>query len=531
MFFNSRRSAIHAKHGMVATSQPLAAMAGLRMMMAGGNAVDAAVATAAALNVVEPMSTGVGGDLFSLIWLAKERRVVALNASGRAPAAAAIDDVTRTGLSHIPNDSAWSVSVPGAVNGWDTLLREYGTMSLEQVLQPAIQYAEEGYPVSDVIAYQWSLGVDKLARFPSGQELLLNGRAPREGEVMHLPGLGATLRAIAGGGPDAFYRGPIARKIADYVQQRGGWMTPEDLAADYATWDEPISTDYHGVTCWECPPNGQGLIALMAMNIVEGMPLRDMGFQSLDTYHHMIEATRLAFTDGFQYIADPRASSVPTQELLSKAYAAERRGLIQPDRAMTSPTFGKIPAVHDTVYLSCVDEEGNGCSFINSLFAGFGSGLVVPGTGIALQNRAGLFSLDPDHPNALEPGKRPFHTIIPALATRGGDLWLTYGVMGGFQQAQGHLQVIANMVDFEMGPQAALDALRFSVRLDGMVELEEGISPEVAEGLAAKGHPVEVIEGFRRTTFGGAQLIERNPDTGMLIGASEPRKSGAAVGW
>ncbi len=531
MFFNSRRSAIHAKHGMVATSQPLAAMAGLRMMMAGGNAVDAAVATAAALNVVEPMSTGVGGDLFSLIWLAKERRVVALNASGRAPAAAAIEDVTRTGLNHIPNDSAWSVSVPGTVNGWDTILREYGTMSLEQVLQPAIQYAEEGYPVTDIIAYQWSTGVDKLARYPSGQELLLNGRAPMEGEVMHLPLLGATLRAIAEGGPDAFYRGPIAQKIADYVQLRGGWMTPEDLAADYATWDEPISTDYHGVTCWECPPNGQGLIALLAMNIAEGVPLREMGHQSLDAYHHMIESIRLAFADGLQYIADPRATSVPTLELLSKEYAAERRGLIDRDRAIASPTFGKIPAVHDTIYLSAVDEEGNGCSFINSLFAGFGSGLVVPGTGIALQNRAGLFSLDADHPNALVPGKRPFHTIIPALATRGDELWLTYGVMGGFQQAQGHLQVISNMVDFDLPPQAALDALRFSVRMDGMVDLEEGVSPEVSEGLAAKGHEVGVRGGYQRVSFGGAQLIARNPETGVLTGASEPRKSGAAVGW
>ncbi len=531
MYFNSRRSAIHAKHGMVATSQPQAALAGLRMLMAGGNAVDAAVATAAALNVLEPMSTGVGGDLFSLIWLAKEKRVVALNASGRAPAAANIDDLDRHGLEYIPGDSAWSVSVPGTVNGWDTILREYGTMSLADVLQPAIQYAEEGYPVTDVIAYQWATGVGKLERYPSGHEFLLNGRAPREGEVMHLPNLGATLRAIAEGGPDAFYRGPIADKIAAYVQERGGWMTPEDLAADFATWDEPISTDYHGVTCWECPPNGQGLIALMAMNIVEGIPIREMGFQSLDTYHHMIEATRLAFADGFEYIADPRASLVPTSQLLDKEYAADRRALISPTLAMERAPFGKVPAVHDTVYLAAVDEEGNGCSFINSLFAGFGSGLVVPGTGIALQNRAALFSLDPDHANALAPGKRPFHTIIPAMATRGDELWLTYGVMGGFQQAQGHLQVIANMVDYELGPQAALDALRFSVGLDGVVDLEEGISPEVANGLASRGHRIEVIEGYRRIGFGGAQVIERNPETGMLIGASEPRKSGAAVGW
>lgn len=531
MYFNSRRSAIHAKHGMVATSQPMAAMAGLRMLMAGGNAVDAAVATAACLNVVEPMSTGVGGDLFSLIWLAKERRVVALNASGRAPAAAAIEDVTRHGLDRIPGDSAWSVSVPGTVNGWDTILREYGTMPLSEVLQPAIEYAEEGYAVTDVIAYQWSNDLGKLARYPSGQEFLLDGRAPREGEVIRLPNLGRTLRAVAEGGPDAFYRGDIARKIADYVQLRGGWMTPEDLADDCPTWDEPISTEYHGVTCWECPPNGQGLIALIAMNIVEGLPIRGMGFQSLDTYHHMIEATRLAFADGFEYIADPRASLVPTQQLLSKDYAARRRALIDPETAMQSVPFGRVPAGADTVYLSCVDEEGNGCSFINSLFAGFGSGLVVPGTGIALQNRAALFSLDAEHANALAPGKRPFHTIIPALATRGDELWLTYGVMGGFQQAQGHLQVIANMVDFGLGPQAALDALRYSVRLDGMVELEEGVPAEVAEGLAKRGHAVDVVSGPRRVIMGGAQLVERNPDTGMLTGASEPRKSGAAVGW
>jgi len=531
MYFSSRRSAIHAKHGMVATSQPLASMAGLRMLMNGGNAIDAAVATAAALNVVEPMSTGVGGDLFSLIWLAKEKRVVALNSSGRAPAAAAIEDVTKHGHTRIPGDSAWSVSVPGTVNGWDTLLREYGTMPLAEVMKPAIQYAEEGYPVSDIVAYQWSTGVEKLSAHPSGQELLLNGVAPVEGDVFYMPNLAKVLRSIAEGGPDAFYRGPIAEKIARYIQELGGWMTTEDLANDSPTWDEPISTDYRGVTCWECPPNGQGLIALIAMNIVEGLDVRSMGFQSLDTYHHLIEATRLAFADGLQYIADPRANYVPTSELLSKSYAADRRGLIEKDRAMPTVEYGKIPAVHDTVYLSCVDEEGNGCSFINSLFAGFGSGLVVPGTGIALQNRAALFSLNPDHPNALAPGKRPFHTIIPAMATRDNELWLTYGVMGGFQQAQGHLQIIANMVDFDLGPQEAVDALRFSVGLDGVVDLEEGVAPEVSGGLAARGHTIEYVSGYRRASMGGAQVIERDPETGMLTGASEPRKSGAAVGW
>lgn len=531
MYFNSRRSAIHAKHGMVATSQPLASMAGLRMLMNGGNAIDAAVATAAALNVVEPMSTGVGGDLFSLIWLAKEKRVVALNASGRAPAAAAIEDVIKAGYTSIPNTSAFAVSVPGTVNGWDTILREYGTMPLSEVMKPAIRYAEEGFPVSDIVAYQWQRDVDKLKLHPSGSEMLLNGDAPSEGDIFYMPNLAKVLRGIAEGGPKAFYNGEVAEKIARYIQELGGWMTTEDLAKDAPTWDEPISTDYRGVTCWECPPNGQGLIALLAMNIVEGMDIRGMGSQSPEAYHHMIEAMRLSFADGLQYIADPRKNYVPIEELLSKSYAQERRGLINQDRAMSSVDFGKIPAIHDTVYLSAVDEEGNACSFINSLFAGFGSGLVVPGTGIALQNRAALFSLNPDHPNALVPGKRPFHTIIPAMATKDDELWLSYGVMGGFMQAQGHLQVISNMVDFNMGPQQAIDALRFSVGFDGDVTLEEGVDPAVIKELEDKGHTVSLREGYSRVTMGGAQVIERNPETGVLTGASEPRKSGSAVGW
>ena len=346
-----------------------------------------------------------------------------------------------------------------------------------------------------------------------------------------MPNLAKVLRGIAEGGPKAFYNGEVAEKIARYIQELGGWMTTEDLANDAPTWDEPISTDYRGVTCWECPPNGQGLIALLAMNIVEGMDIRGMGFQAPETYHHMIEAMRLSFADGLQYIADPRKNYVPIEELLSKSYAQERRGLINRDRAMPSVGFGKIPAIHDTVYLSAVDEEGNACSFINSLFAGFGSGLVVPGTGIALQNRAALFSLNPDHPNALVPGKRPFHTIIPAMATKDGELWLSYGVMGGFMQAQGHLQVISNMVDFNMGPQQASDALRFSVGFDGDVTLEEEVDPAVIKGLEDKGHTVSLREGYSRVTMGGAQVIERNPETGVLTGASEPRKSGSAVGW
>ena len=531
MQFTSRRSPVLARRGMVATSQPLAAMAGLRMLMEGGNAVDAAIATAAALAVVEPMSTGIGGDAFALIWMDREKQVRALNGSGRAPAAASLEEVRRQGYGSIPNESPWAVSVPGTVGAWQTTLESYGTMPLAEVLKPAIAYAEEGYAVSPVVAYQWGESLDRLARRPSGQELLLNGRAPRTGEVMRLPELGRILRDIADGGPDAFYRGPLAERIASFVQSEGGWLATEDLAAHTSTWETPISTDYRGVTCWECPPNGQGLVALLAMNIMEGYDVAGMGFQSPETYHHMIEAIRLGFADGLRYIADPAAVAVPTSELLSKDYATERRGLIRPDRAMPSVEFGRVPAYHDTVYITCADGQGNACSFINSLFQGFGTGLVVPGTGIALQNRAALFSLDAEHPNALAPGVRPFHTIIPAMATRDGGLWLSFGVMGGFQQPQGHLQVLANMLDYGLDPQEALNALRFSVGLDGTVALEEGVSPEVAQGLARRGHAVGIVGGFPRTAFGGGQVIERDAETGVLRGGSEPRKDGIAVGW
>ena len=531
MQLNSRRSPVLARRGMVATSQPLGAMAGLRILMQGGNAIDAAVATAAALNVVEPMSTGVGGDAFALVWMAKEKQVRAINASGRAPAGASIEELSRQGITQIPPQSAYAVSVPGAVNGWHSILQACGTMPLSEVLKPAIEYAEEGYPVSNVIAYQWDLNVPKLAQRPSGRELLLNGGAPKEGDVMRLPELAKTLRSIAEGGPEAFYKGPVAEKIARYVQEEGGWLSTEDLANDTSTWDEPVYTDYRGVRCWECPPNGQGLIALIALNIVEGFDLRSMGPQSADTYHHLIEAIRIAFADGLHYIADPRATQVPTSELLSKSYARQRGALIRKDQAFTSVEFGKVPTLHDTVYISCVDGQGNACSFINSVFQGFGTGLVVPGTGIALQNRAALFSLDPGHPNALTPGKRPFHTIIPAMATRDGELWLTYGVMGAFQQPQGHLQVLVNMIDFGLDPQEALNALRFSVGLDGSVALEEGVSPEVYRGLERRGHKVDIVSGYQRLKFGGGQVIERNPETGVLIAGSEPRKDGVAVGW
>lgn len=516
---------------MVATSQPLASIAGLRMLMEGGNAVDGAVAAAATLNVVDPPSTGVGGDLFALVWLDRERCVHALNASGRAPGAASLDHLINEGFTNMPRFSPYAVTVPGTVDGWDTLLSSYGSMSLDYVLQPAIEYAESGYAVSEVVSDLWASAQPKLARHPSGAEFLIDRRAPRHGEVIRLPELARTLRAIAEGGADAFYRGELAEKVAGFIQELGGWLATEDLASHTHTWDDPISTDYRGVKCWECPPNGQGLAALEALNIAEGFDLKGMGFQTPATYHHLIEAMRLSFADALSYIADPNMARVPVQELLSKGFAETRRSLIKRDRALTQVPPGDVKTGGDTVYVSCVDGAGNACSLINSLYQEFGTGLVVPGTGIALQNRGALFSLDPSHPNALQPAKRPYHTIIPAMATRKGELWLSYGVMGGFQQPQGHLQALVNMIDFGLDPQAALNALRFSVQLAGGVALEEGLAQSTVQDLQRRGHSVFLVEGYGRRVFGGGQVIQRDPDTGILHGGSDPRKDGCAIGW
>ena len=535
-YFTSRRSAVVARRGAVATSQPLAAQAGLRMLMAGGHAVDAAVASAAALNVLEPMSTGVGGDMFALIWDNRAKRVLALNGSGRSAAATNAADVKRKGYERIPTsgtDAGLSVSVPGTVDGWQTALAACGRMTLRETLAPAIDYALNGFAVSEVIAYQWRTNERKLAAHPSGLELLPGGRAPRFGEIVTLPTLGRTLQAIADGGRDAFYTGPIAAQIAAFVQEQGGWLTPADLANHHSDWDDPIHTDYRGVTVWECPPNGQGIAALMALNIAEGFALPAMAAQSPEAYHCLIESMRLAFADALHYVADPRAVNVPIAQLLSKSYAARRRAAIQPDAAMVDVGYGNPNGSADTVYVTAVDAEGNACSFINSVFHSFGSGLVVPSTGIVLQNRGALFSLDPAHPNYARGSQRPYQTIIPGMATRDGELWLSFGVMGGFQQPQGHLQVISNMVDFGMDAQRALDALRFHIDIggSGTVMLEAGVPDETVSALRDRGHVIEIVDGYERMLFGGGQIIARDAESGALIAGSEPRKDGAAVGW
>ncbi len=534
-YFNGRRSTVLAQRGACATSQPLAAQAGLQMLMAGGNAVDAAVAAAAALSVVEPMSTGLGGDLFCLIWKAKDRKVRALNSSGRASENADAENMRQKGYQRMPlsgPDVACSVTVPGTVAGWDAALKKHGRMTFNEVLQPALMYAKTGFPVSELIAQMWQANEDKLTEHASGQELLYNGRAPRYGEVMRLPTMANTLELIREGGASAFYEGLLAQRIASYVQSHGGWLTTEDLRNHVATWEEPICSQYRGVTVWECPPNGQGLAALLALNVAEQFELGSFAAQSVERYHYLIESMRLGFADALYFISDPSVHPVPVTELLHPDYTRKRASLIRPDRAMNNVHYGNPYQGSDTVYVTAVDSEGNACSLINSTFQNFGSGLVVPETGISLQNRGAGFSLDPDHPACLEAGKRPYHTIIPAMATRGDDLWLSFGVMGAFQQPQGHLQVISNMVDYGMDPQQALDALRFSIELESQtVRLEAGVSASVIDGLQQRGHQIQLIDGWQRMEFGGGQIIMRNPETGVLSAGSEPRKDGAAVGF
>ena len=534
-FFNSRRSDIVAANGAVASSQPLASQAGLRVLQDGGNAIDAAVCMAATQSVVEPMSTGVGGDMFALVWGSSSNKPDGINGSGRAGRGTSISEVKQQGLSSIPESgdgAAMSITVPGTVCGWETLLSKYGTMSLGELLQPAISYALEGFPVSKIVSLAWQSNEAKLMHRPSGLELLPGGRAPQFGESVRLPELGSTLREIAEGGSEAFYKGETAQRICAFVQAEGGWLTLQDMADNRTEWVEPVSVEYRGVDIWECPPNGQGITALIALNIAELWDMPRMNFLDPERWHLLIEAMRVGFADALVYVADPVFSKAPIDELLAKSYARKRKGSIS-SKTTSEINAGAFGNKGDTVYVTAADKYGNACSLINSLYQGFGSGLVAPNTGVALQNRGALFTLDTNHPNHLEPNKRPYHTIIPAMASVKGELWLSFGVMGGFQQPQGHLQVVSNMVDLGMRPQAALDAIRFSIDVTGggNVRLEEDAPDDLVSGLEKRGHKVDIIRGFDRTMFGGGQVIEIDSDSGVIMAGSEPRKDGCAMGW
>ncbi|WP_226006665.1 gamma-glutamyltransferase family protein [Natrinema salinisoli] len=546
--FDSRRSTVYASRGMVATSQPLAAQAGVSILRDGGNAFDAAVATAAALNVVEPTSTGLGGDVFALYRTA-DGEVGAMRACGGAPADATIDAV-RSALEadddrerYYPESRGYAVdgdasgddlgmpflgphavTVPGTARGWEATVERLGRKSLGTVLEPAIEYATEGYPVSPVIAHHWTGAEELFTDAHAREAYLFDGESPEPGQTVRLPKLGNSLRTIAEQGADVVYEGAIADEIVSEVRAAGGLMTRDDLAGFEPEFVGPVSTTYNGAEVYELPPNNQGLIALEALNIAEEIGAGDHDYDSPERVHAFAEATKLAFVDGHQYVADPDYESIPP--LASKSYARERARAIGSE-PIRDPEIGVPNATAedaDTVLLTVGDEEGNLVSYINSRFAGFGSGLVAGDTGIALQNRGASFSLDPDHPNSLEAGKRPFHTLVPAIARLDEDDWMAFGVMGGYMQPQGHVQVLSNVVDYGLSPQAALDAPRWRYREDGCLGVEERLSN--ASALARRGHDVRVLPPVM---FGGAQLVRRRD--GTLAGATEPRKDGVAIGY
>ena len=526
--YPSQRKPVYAKNGMVATSQPLAAQAGLAMLKKGGNAIDAAIATAACLTVVEPTSNGIGGDAFALVWVKGE--LFGLNASGPAPQGISIEKLQEAGYTEIPKTGWVPVTVPGAPAGWAALSKRFGRLPLIEVLQPAIDYASEGFPISPTLGFYWEKACQSYRKLKGPEfkhwfnTFAPEGRAPKVGEVWTSQGHADTLSSIAESNAESFYRGVLAEKIDQFSEETGGYLKAEDLANYSPEWVEPIKVDYRGYDVWEIPPNGQGLIALQALNLLAGFnfPAKE----SLETYHKQIEALKLSFADGQNYITDSLHMKQSIEGLLSESYAKERRSLIGTEAIMPEP--GQPPK-GGTVYLATADSEGNMVSFIQSNYMGFGSGLVVPGTGIGLQNRGHNFSFDPAHDNALKPGKRPYHTIIPGFLSKGNQPVGPFGVMGGFMQPQGHVQVIMNTIDFQMNPQAALDAPRWQWMEGKKVLVEHAFSNPMALALAERGHDISVA--LNSGVFGRGQIIWRDPDSGVLVGGTEPRTDGTVAAW
>lgn len=532
--FRAGRSVVRASQGMVASSQPLASAVGLDVLKRGGNAADAAVAMAAVLNVTEPNMTGIGGDAFAMVYWSKAKTLEALNSTGRAPRALNLDYFTSRGMKQMPTTGMASITVPGAVDGWVTLRDKYGTMRFADLLAPAIALAENGFPVAEKIAEDWIPEVGKLKETPAAASTyLVNGGAPAPGTVFVQPNLARTLRTLAQGGREAFYRGPIARAIVDYAQANGGFLAMEDFAGHTAEWVQPIATTYKGYTLHEMPPNNQGLTALILLNILEGIDLKSMQDDPVRYYHTLIEATKIAFADRNRHIADPAFAKLPVQQLLSKDYAATRRALIDEARAIDPPAYGEFNLGADTTYFTVIDKDRNAVSFINSIFNAFGSGIVAGDTGIMLHNRGTGFSLDPTHPNRYEPGKRPFTTLVPAMVTRDGNLLMSYGVMGGDIQTQGHVQVLINMVERGLNLQEAIDAPRVRYISGKGVMMEDELSAAVIQGLIGRGHErVLPPNGLRHRIFmGGGQAIMVDPATGTLLGGSDSRKDGLALGY
>jgi gamma-glutamyltranspeptidase/glutathione hydrolase len=539
---HASRPDVIAANGMVATSQPLATQVGLQVLKDGGNAIDAAIAANAAIGLMEPTGNGIGGDLFAIVWDAETETLYGYNGSGRSPQSLTLEWFRENGYESIPPYGPLPVSVPGTVDGWFALHERFGNMDMAEILQPAIDYANEGFPVSEVIAYYWDRSISTREAYPGFlEQFTIDGRAPREGEIWRNPNLGNTLKAIAEGGRDAFYKGDIARTIGDYMSANGGFLSYEDMAAHEGEWVEPVSTNYRGVDVWELPPNGQGIAALQILNILEGYDMAAYGFGSPEHVHLFVEAKKLAFEDRARFYADMDFADVDVDWLISKDYAAQRRELIDMERAARTVEPGN-PALErgDTIYLTTADKDGNMVSLIQSNYRGMGSGMTPPGLGFILQDRGEMFVLDEDHPNGYEPGKRPFHTIIPAFITKDGEPWVSFGLMGGGMQPQGHAQIVMNLVDFGMGLQEAGDAPRIhhggstepvgeNLRMTdgGVLNLESGFSYDTIRALMGKGHRIQ----FARGPYGGYQAIMLDPEYGTYRGATEVRKDGQAAGY
>ncbi|TXI51038.1 MAG: gamma-glutamyltransferase [Lysobacter sp.] len=536
------RSEVYAPHAMAATSHPLATQIALQTMREGGSAMDAAIAANAALGLMEPTGNGIGGDLFAIVWDPKTKRLYGYNGSGRSPNALTLEEFERRGLKDIPPHGPLPVTVPGTVDAWFALHAKFGKRTMAQNLAPTIAYARDGHPVHEVIAYYWNRSVPTLSKWPGfKQQFTIDGRAPRVGETWRNPNLANTLQKIATGGRDAFYKGEIARTIDAYFKANDGFLRYEDLAAHTGEWVEPVSTNYRGYDVWELPPNGQGIAALQILNLLEPYDLKSYGFGSAEHVHLFVEAKKLAFADRAASYADPNFYKTPVARLISKDYARERGKLISIERAMKAAEPGVIPELNDgdTIYLTTADQDGMMVSLIQSNYRGMGSGMAPPGLGFIFQDRGEQFVLKRGHPNSFAPGKRPFHTIIPAFVTKDGKPWLSFGVMGGAMQPQGHAQIVMNLIDFGMNLQEAGDAPRIQhdgstdpagqaepMRDGGEVDLETGFDYAVVRALMRKGHSVRFADG----PYGGYQAIMVNPEGGY-IGASESRKDGQAAGY
>jgi gamma-glutamyltranspeptidase/glutathione hydrolase len=524
------RSMVISRGGIVAAESPLAAQAGVRMLERGGNAVDAAIATNAMMGVVEPMMDGIGGDLFAIVYDAKANKLYGLNASGWAPAGLTIEFLHKQGLRDMPQHGVQAITVPGAVDGWQKLADKFGRKKLNEDLAAAIRTAEEGFPVPEWTAAYWADETDLLRSNEAASKAYLpNDHAPRVGEVFHNPDLAWSLQQIAERGRDAFYKGEITKKILESMRHHNGTMTAEDLASYSSEWAEPISTTYRDWTVYEMPPNGQGIAALEMLNIMETFPIGQFGFGSAKALHAMIEAKKLAYADMAKYVADPRGQKLPVATLLSKDWAKQRAQLIDAEHAQCEAGAGELPGGNDTTYLSVVDRDGNMVSLIQSNFAAFGSGIVAPGTGFPLHNRGGLFTLDSASPNALAGHKRPRHTIIPGFAQK-GETRMAFGIMGGWNQSQAHAQFIADIADFKMNIQAALEEPRFTKLTFGGcdVMMENRVPAAARNELSAKGHKIQVLGTFS-AAVGGGQAVLRDSATGVNFGASDPRKDGQAA--